>query len=341
MIDLCPRCRIQAPHRPGREHCPRCGGPLSVVDDVAHAMAATAHPAAPAPTRPAAPAPTRRAPVPTGRFYRGRNVRWVARRPPEAIPIRRGPSGSRGPRLIPRYVYIPTWGLRDEPVKPDPTHDRIETSRARLLFVLVVAGTALAASAVIHLVRYLLLAVNRTQPLPDPLIVVSDWLIIFGGVAAFLAYVWATLAFMRWVMDLRAGAYEDARLLDPRRPVWVGVLVGVPLVNLIGAPLVLGEVAARRVAHDPSLDAERVGRRVRRLWVAWVIVNVTAVLALIARAVAWGSDSVQTGANALAMVIISAAVSAAFAFWLTRRVPVLFDAVTAVPVPKRRWVAVG
>ena len=109
--------------------------------------------------------------------------------------------------------------------------------------------------------RYILLAVNRTQPLPNPLIVVSDWLIVFVGVAALLAYVWATLAFIRWVMDLRAGAYEEARLLDPRRPLWVGVLVGVPLVNLVGAPLVLGEVVALRVAHDPSLDAERVGRR--------------------------------------------------------------------------------
>ena len=72
-----------------------------------------------------------------------------------------------------------------------------------------------------------------------------------------------------------------------------------------------------------------------------MVVTVTAVLALIARAVAWGSDSVQTGANALTMVILSAAVSAAFAFWMARRVPVLFDAATAVPVPKRRWVAVG
>ncbi|MDS1115112.1 DUF4328 domain-containing protein [Gordonia westfalica] len=337
MIDLCPRCRIQAPHRPGREHCPRCGGPLSVVDDASRAMAAQpvgAPPRHAAPARPATPSPT-------GRLYRNRNVRWVARRPPEAVPVRRGPSGPRGRGLIPRYVYIPTWGLHDEPVKPDAAHDRIDNARARLVFALIVAGTALAASAVIHLLRYLLLVVNRTQPLPEPLIVISDWLIVFVGVAAFLSFVWATLAFMRWVMDLRAGAYEDAGLLDPRRPVWVGVLVGVPLVNLVGAPLVLGEVVALRVADDPSLDAERVGRRVRRLWVAWLIVNVTALLALVARVVAWGSDSVQTGANALAMVIISAAVSAAFAFWTARRVPELFDAAAAVPVPKRRWVAVG
>ena len=45
--------------------------------------------------------------------------------------------------------------------------------------------------------------------------------------------------------------------------------------------------------------------------------------------------------NAMVMVIVSAAVSAAFAFWMARRVRTLFDAAAAAPVPTRRWVAVG
>lgn len=345
MIDLCPRCRIQAPHRPGREHCPRCGGPLSVVEDAARALAARQTPArspAPGAVRPPhVPSRSGPAPVSAGRLYRSRNVRWVARRPPEAIPVRRGPSGRRGPRLIPRYVYIPTWGLHDEPAEVDTAHQKLESSRVRLQFALNVAGSALAASALVHLVRYLLLVVNRDRPLPEFLIVASDWLTIFVGVVAFLGFVLASLAFMRWVLELRADTYAAAGLVDPRRPGWVAALAGLPLVNLIGAPLVVQEVAVHRVGQDPALDADLVGRRLRKLWVAWVVVNVAAGAAIIARLVAWRSDSLQTGANAMVMVIVSAAVSAAFAFWMARRVRTLFDAAAAAPVPTSRWVAVG
>ncbi|MFT4397126.1 DUF4328 domain-containing protein [Gordonia lacunae] len=316
---------------------------MSVVDDAARALAARRESSvrSAAPTgamRPGRPGPS---PAPAGRLYRSRNVRWVARRPPEAIPARRGPSGRRGPRLIPRYVYVPTWGLHDEPAGADTTHHKLESSRARLGLALVLAGSALTASALVHLLRYILLVVNRDRPLPEFVIVASDWLTVFVGVVAFLGFVLATLAFMRWVLELRADTYASAGLLDPRRPGWVAALSGLPLVNLIGAPLVLQEVATHRVGQDPTLDADLVGRRLRKLWVAWVLVNAAAAVAIVARLVAWRSDSLQTGANALAMVIVSTAISAAFAFWMARRVRTLFEAAAAAPVPTRRWVAVG
>ncbi|WP_148281134.1 DUF4328 domain-containing protein [Gordonia sp. KTR9] len=320
---------------------------MSVVDDAARAMAvrqgSSARSSAPGVAMRPSPIPPRAgsAPMPAGRLYRSRNVRWVARRPPEAIPARRGASGRRGPRLIPRYVYIPTWGLHDEPAETDTAHRKLESSRARLGLALVLTGSALTASALVHLVRYILLVVNRDRPLPEFLIVASDWLTVFVGVVAFLGFVLATLAFMRWVLELRADTYASAGLADPRRPGWVAALSGLPLINLIGAPLVLQEVATHRVGQDPSLDADLVGRRLRKLWVAWVLVNVAAAAAIVARLVAWRSDSLQTGANALAMVIVSAAISAAFAFWMARRVRTLFEAAEAAPVPTRRWVAVG
>lgn len=295
------------------------------------------------PSGPGHPGPRHPGPTsaPAGRLYRSRNVRWVARRPPEAVPARRGPVGRRGPRLIPRYVYVPTWGLHDEPTPADAAHQKLDDSRSRLGLALVLAGSALTASALVHLVRYILLVVNRDRPLPEFLIIASDWLTVFVGVVAFLGFVLATLAFMRWVLELRADTYASAGLLDPRRPGWVAALSGLPLVNLIGAPLVLQEVAAHRVGQDPSLDADLVGRRLRKLWVAWVLVNVAAGAAIVARLIAWRSDSLQTGANALAMVIVSTAISAAFAFWMARRVRTLFGAAAAAPVPTRRWVAVG
>ncbi|WP_439031089.1 DUF4328 domain-containing protein [Gordonia terrae] len=292
-------------------------------------------------SRPTPPAGRGSAPAHTGGLYRSRDVRWIARRPPEAIPARRGPAGFRGPRLIPRYVYIPTWGLHDEPSDPAEAHRRLDASRARLVLALMVVGTALAVSAAVHLVRYILLVVNRDTPLPELLIVASDWLTIFTGVVAFLGFVLATWAFMRWVLELRADTYESAGLTDPRRPGWVAALAGIPGINLIGAPLVLKEVAAARVDRDGGAGSALVDRRLRKLWVAWILVNLTAALAIVARLIAWRSESLQTGANALTMVIVSATVSAAFAFWMSRRIRILFDAAAAVPVPTKRWVAVG
>lgn len=320
MIDLCPRCRIQAPHRPGRDRCPRCGGPLQVVDgDIA---------APPTHSRVGGPR--------SNGIYRDRHVRWVARRPPEAIPTPRPPRSDR-PAGIPRYLYIPTWGLRDTPPQAATPVDRTAVLQAALIVALRWLAIALAAQTVAHLLRYVIVVVNRSTPIPGWLAGTSAVLVIFCGVVALAGYVYATVVFVRWLISLRHDAHRARGLLDPRRRWQVIVLGGVPLVNVIGAPLLIREVTDLRTDLDPA----RTRDRLTRVWVAWAVVNAVAIVAIITRIVAAGSGSIQTAANALVAVIVSSAVSAVFAWWLARRLEVVFAGAQHDPVPSHRWVVVG
>ncbi|MFW0797752.1 DUF4328 domain-containing protein [Gordonia sp. CPCC 205515] len=332
MIDLCPRCRIQAPHRPGRERCPRCGGPLDVVGAQRPAPRAQ-HPAPP--PRPRAQQPAPRGPR-SDRVYRSRHVRWVARRPPESIPPRR-PAVPSGPRLIPRYVYLPHWGLRDVPAAPAVERDRTEVLTDTLVRALRLLAVVLSVAAAVHLARYLLLVVNKSTPVPGWTDQVTAYLVLFAGLLALIVFAYATVVFVRWIIDLRADAYRRHHLRDPRRRWLVALLAGIPLVNVVGAGLLLHEAAEQR----DDLDAPLTRQRLTKLWVAWAIVNVVAIVALVTRLVAYLSDSIQTGANALLAVVVSSAVSAVFAWWMAGRITTIFGAAQPDSVPDQRWVMVA
>ncbi|MGW5524498.1 DUF4328 domain-containing protein [Gordonia sp. NPDC003950] len=327
MLDLCPRCRIQAPHRSGRDRCPRCGGPLTVVADDVEASAVVARYQQSGPPPPPPP-PVRSAP----HIYGTRAVRWIARRPADTLPPPRAPHQAVS-HQIPRYAYIPQWGLLDAPVSPDDGPSAATRLTKALTSALHLVGLALVVSAVIHLFRYVLLAINRTTTLPEWLITFSTILVFVAGAAALGCYVYATVVFVRWLLAKRAEAYASAGYLDPR-PRWMSIpLAAIPLVNVVGAPMLIYEAAAmdgRRDARDSS--------RLRTMWVAWALVNGVAVLAAITWWVAAESGSIQTGANAVLMVALSAAVSAVFALWVGRRLIAIFDRTHVDAAPHRRWV---
>ncbi|MGV9709755.1 DUF4328 domain-containing protein [Gordonia sp. NPDC003424] len=259
----------------------------------------------------------------------------MARRPPEAIPPRRAARPS-GPRLIPRYVYVPHWGLRDVPLSEVAESSPSEHLAAALLRALQVLAVTLGISAGAHLLRYLLLVVNRSTPVPAWTDMLTTLLVLFGGIVSLFAFAYATVVFVRWIIELRSDAYRRHDRRDPRRRWVVALLAGVPLVNVLGAGLLLHEVTAMR----DDLDAAMTRDRLTRVWVAWAIVNGLAILALATRVVAWRSGSIQTGANGLLAVAVCSAVSAVFAWWLARRIDSIFAGVRQEPVPERRWVAV-
>lgn len=320
-LDVCPRCRIQAPHRPGRTACPRCGGPLTV----------TATTSGPVPeARPPSSAAPRRVFVPP-RF------RWVATRPPEARDRPRPPRRPRPPG-IPAYRGIPGWGLIDPPPAAEPGPDaELEAARERLRAALVVTAWTLTASVVLHVLRYAVLMINRDQPISATVDIGTAVAVIAVGVAAIGAYLWATVDFVRWLRAERAAAYRRVGGSEPR-PLWQIILMaGVPVVHLVGAAILGAELI--RLDDDPD-HRPRLRARLTRIWVAWLIVTAVAVIALIVRVVAFAGDSIQGEANSLYAVIISTAVSAVFAFWATERLPDLLAAAHS-SAPTRRWLVVG
>ncbi|MGC4933114.1 DUF4328 domain-containing protein [Gordonia sp. DT30] len=292
-------------------------------------------PVPPPPPRPGGGGPHRGGGAP--RMYGSRQVRWVARRPAGTLPPPRPPRRV-GPRPIPRYAYLPRWGLLDSPDAADQTPNVRARLGAALTTALQIAGAAFVASTCAHLLQYLLLVVNRSTTLPGWLIALSTVLVLASGALAIAGYVYATVIFVRWLLAVRSGVFADRGFFDPR-PRWQIIpLAAIPLVNVAGAALLL---------HEPAATLDDVARgaalaHLRKLWVGWAVVNAVAVATVITWWVGAASGSIQTGANALFMVVLCAAVSAAFAYWAASRLPSVFSP-TAAPekVPAHRWVVVG
>lgn len=339
LIDLCRNCRIQAPHRAGRTRCPRCNGILVVVptDRVAEALA---QPRPPTPPRRPVDAPR----MPQQRVAGNRlgaaagRVRWVAQRPPEARPApRRAP---RGPDAnpTPRYASVPTWGLQDLPATwqeiPAETQARAEAVKfgrsARQ------AAIALAVTAVIHLLRYGIAVIGRDHLIPGWIDIPTALLVTLSGLVAIGMVVFALYRFGEWVLATRTLAYRHVHRLDPRRHWLVVVFAAVPLINIVTAPWVVREAAL----IDPRTSGVRPQRELRKIALAWVTVNVIALLAIGLQAIGNSSESLQTQANSLVLTIVSATVSAAFAWWMVPRLIQVFEP-SAAAVPRkarRRWV---
>lgn len=325
LLDFCPRCRIQAPHRPGRDACPRCHGPLSVIS-------ATTTPARqPQQTglrARQAPAPRRQQ-----RVFRNPNLNWIAQRPPEARPVQRRTPRPDGPGRspIPSYRYIPRWGLLDAPAQWHSTTTPRQVADRQLTQVLTIAAGVFGFTALVHLLRYIVVSVNRSVVVPSWIDRGSTWLVVFGGVCAGVAALVGVIALARWILVVRADAYLEIGRLDPR-PWWqTWPAVVLPVVNLVGPAWLIYE------AKDLDADTETSGRtrrRMTRIWVGWLVVNLGAAVAIAYR---FFGDTIQEQADGLFWVIVSAALSAAFCWWVRLRLPRLFDAPAPVAV-KTRWV---
>lgn len=331
-LDFCPRCRIQAPHRPGRLECPRCHGELTVITaGTNRQLRQSTAPRQPAGRRPA----TRQAARPDRRVFRNPHLRWVAARPPEARPGPRPNARRVGPGRspIPAYPYVPRWGLGNLPVGWNSAAPLSADAAALVASVFRSVALVFTISAVVHLARYLLLVVNRTRVVPSWADLLTTWLVYFVGVVSIMAVAVAAVAVARWLIAVREERYRSARWLDPR-PRWqLWAAVVLPVVNLIGPAWLLHEVVALG-ASGAGLDVRR--RRLRKMAVAWLIVNAVALLAICYRV--WG-DSIQAQADGLALVVLSSIVSAGFAWWMRDRLTGLFDApAAAAKAPETRWV---
>jgi len=233
MIQVCSRCGTRWNVRDRRrDWCPRCHGALLAPSGPPPGSEWSARPTASPLGRSTPRTPPR---LPAG-------YRWVAVRPGAAPPPRRR-RGPLGP--TPRYPVIPRWGLVDHFDVPEqhPLARRGGPSIAMVRTTLIATMAVLGVAALVHVVRYALLIVNRSVLLNPVVAAAATWLGVLVSVIAMFMVVASAVVLTNWLIARRAAAFAHHGLDDPR-PVWAlraGCLV--PLVNLVWAPVYVIELA--------------------------------------------------------------------------------------------------
>ena len=299
-----------------RVWCPRCRGALLA-------------PSGPAPTagwgRPAQPAGARTDSRPAPSLPAG--LRWVAVRPGAPPPPRRR-RRDLGP--TPRYSAIPRWGLVehfDEPASREPV--RTGPSATAVRMTIVTAMAVLGAAAFVHLVRYILLIVNRSVLLNPWVAGAATWGGVAVSVIAGFMIVASAVVLTNWLIARRAAAFAHLGQQDPR-PVWAlraGCLI--PVVNLAWAPVYVIELA----------DAESRQRWLRGPIVAWWLVWVAStVVSVFSIATSFTTDPQGIADNTVASIV--AYLFGLAALLLALQVLLGFER-QPVERPSKRWVPVA
>jgi hypothetical protein len=316
MIQVCSVCGTRWNVRDRRRvWCPRCNGTLLAPSAPAGAEWSSRSAAMPAST----PSPAG-GPLPPG-------YRWIAVRP-GAAPPRRRHRRHLGP--TPRYAVIPRWGLIDhfdtfaQQQAAPRTGPSIPMVRNTMIATIAVLGFA----ALLHVVRYALLIVNRTVLLNSWLAGAVTWLGVAVSVVAMFTVFGAIVVLTNWLIARRAAAFAHRGHEDPR-PVWalrVGCLT--PVANLAWAPVFVIELAG---VED---RLSRLQRPIVAWWLVWVASTVVSIFSI---ATSFASDAQGIANNTVTTTI--AYLVAMAAFLLAMKVFLGFER-QPVSRPVRRWVIV-
>jgi len=305
--------------------CPRCRGALMApLPDGPPADPRWSTQAGPMPRHQAAPHPPMR-PTPP-RLPPG--FRWIAVRPGAAPPARRR-RRHLGP--TPRYAVIPRWGLADHvDAAPAPTQAPAQTgpSAAAVRTTLFISVLVLAIAALVFVVRYVLLIINRSTLLNSVVAGAAVWLGTAASVAALAALITSLVVLILWLINRRAAAFKHYGLPEHRsvRQLWAGCLV--PLANLLWAPVYVIELAMVENHYA------RLRRPIVVWWLAWVFSYAVSIYAIVT---SWADDAQGIANNTVMMAVayLLAAVTVA-------AVGRVFEGFELKPVerPAHRWVAV-
>lgn len=255
--------------------------------------------------------------------------RWIAVRP-GAAPTSHRKRRQLGP--TPRYEYIPRWGLRDyiDPgagVQAVPPRGGPSARIVRL--ALTTTAALLAFAALVHVLRYVLLIINRTILLNPAVAFVALWIGVLASVLAIFAIIGCALVLISWLIARRAAVYAHYLQTEPRPAwsLWVGSLV--PVVNLFWAPVYVIEMAM----------AEGVYARLRRpiivWWVLWALSTLVSIWAL---ATSFTTEAQGIADNTVTMTLaylfgLAAVVTLGRVYFGFERKP--------VERPAHRWVVVA
>ena len=130
--------------------------------------------------------------------------RWIAVRPGAAPPPRR-----RGRHLgpTPRYAAIPRWGLVehfDAAELEQRAAPRFGPSVAALRATLIATIVVLGVAAFVHVLRYVLLIINRSVLLNPVVAWLATWLGVLVSVAALFLVFASMVLLMNWLIARRA-----------------------------------------------------------------------------------------------------------------------------------------
>lgn len=316
MIQVCAQCGTRWNVRDRqRVWCPRCRGTLL----------APGSPGAPGTPQPVTGRPSAGQP---GRAPAG--YRWIAVRPgaPPAPRRKRAPLGP-----TPRYAYIPRWGLYehfDDAATGQAAPERSAPSPSSVRRTIVVTMALLGAAALLHVIRYGLLLINRTVLL-DPIVsALATWLPVAASVAAFFAVVATALVLTNWLIARRAAAYAHVGSPDPRsaRELWAGCLV--PFVNLVMAPVFVIELARAE---------QRSGLRIVSWWIAWFFSYALSTASLVTTVLTIFYEGAQRIADNTVITTIAYLIALATLLLVLQ----VYEGFERQPVdrPSRRWVMVA
>jgi hypothetical protein len=319
MIQVCSACGTRWNVRDRRRvWCPRCHGTLLAPSAPMPGSEWSARPTA-SPLQPSAGHTPPRLP---------HGYRWIAVRPGLAPPPRRG-RRPLGP--TPRYAVIPRWGLteyfdtaeqREVPPRLGPS---IPAVRVTLIATMMVLGVA----ALVHLVRYALLIVNRTVLLNPWVAGAATWLGVAISVIAMFMVVASAVVLTNWLIARRAAAFSYRGHQEPRA-LWalrVGCLV--PLVNLAWAPVYVIELAA----VEDRLTWLR--RPIVVWWLVWVASTALSVFSI---ATSFTQDAQGIADNTVTTIV--AYLLGLAALLLAMKVFLGFER-QPVERPAKRWVIVA
>jgi Domain of unknown function (DUF4328) len=203
MIQVCSQCGTRWNVRDRqREWCPRCRGRL---------LAPSSDTSAVDPRWGAGPRPTAPPRLPPG-------YRWIAVRPGPPPPPRRR-RRPLGP--TPRYPVIPRWGLQDrverDGGKPGSTV-RQAPPASRVHGAFFATTLTLGIAALVHLVRYLLLIVNRNVLLNWLLADAAALISVLASLAAIAAVIAYAVVLTQWLIARRAAAFAHRGRPETRTP---------------------------------------------------------------------------------------------------------------------------
>jgi hypothetical protein len=187
----------------------------------------------------------------------------------------------------------------------------------------------LSIAALVYVVRYVLLVINRNTLLNSVVAMAADWLGALASVAAIAAVITSGVLLIRWLIARRAAVFSHHGLSDQRsvRALWAGCVV--PLANLLWAPVYVIELATIEEHYA------RLRRPIMEWWIAWVFsyaVSISAIVTSFAR-------DPQGIANNTVMMVFAYLFAAAAVATVAR----VFEGFERKPVqrPAHRWVVLS